>query len=300
MRRVFLLSSALILGFVLPADAELLPRAGKADPRIREVAYVADQVVAIDSTYGTSTMIVLGDDEKIETLALGDSVAWKVEPNHKGNIIFVKPVEKNATSNLNIVTSKRIYAFFLRSNFSPVGQQIFKVRFRYPEDEVDASLLSQAKERAKFPNQAGFHVANANSDYGYKGSSVNRPTAVFDDGVKTFFRFETDAQIPAIFSVGGERNESLANFRREGAYVVVDKVNFQWTLRNGQESTCVFNLRLNNLNEPTGLEPYAPQRIGDKPPATAKQQPAPAASTPTIPSSPPPSSPADGAITQRY
>ena len=270
----FLLASALTLVLVLPVEAELLPRAGKADPRIREVAYNADQVVAIDATYGTSTMIVLQDDEKIETLALGDSVAWKVEPNHKGNIIFVKPVEKNATSNLNIVTSKRIYAFLLRSNFAAVGQQIFKVRFRYPEDEVDASLLSQAKERAKYPNQSGFNVANANSDYAYKGSSVNRPTAVFDDGVKTFFRFENDGQIPAIFAVDAERNESLVNFRREGAYVVVDKVNFQWTLRNGPESTCVFNLRLNNLNEPTGLEPYAPQRIGDKPPAAPGQQPA--------------------------
>jgi len=273
-----LLSAALTLSLILPASSEVLPRAGKLDPRIRDVAYNADQVVAIDATYGTSTMIVLADDEKIETLALGDSVAWKVEPNHRGNIIFVKPVEKNATSNLNIVTSKRIYAFLLRSNFYPVDQQIFKVRFRYPEDEVDASLLSEAKERAKYPNQSGFNVANANSDYAYKGSSVNRPTAVFDDGTKTFFRFESDAQIPAIFSVDGDRNESLVNFRREGAYVVVDKVNFQWTLRNGAESTCVFNLRLNNLNEPTGLEPYAPQRIGEKAPS-APPQPAPLAAT---------------------
>ncbi len=281
MTRAAFIAAALFLGLATPAAAELLPRVGKADPRIREVAYNADQVVAIDATYGTSTMIVLADDEKIETLALGDSVAWKVEPNHRGNIIFIKPVEKNATSNLNIVTSKRIYTFLLRSNFAAIGQQIFKVRFRYPEDEVDAALLGQAKERAKYPNQAGFNVANANSDYAYKGSSVNRPTAVFDDGTKTFFRFENDGQIPAIFSVDAERNESLVNFRREASYVVVDKVNFQWTLRNGPESTCVFNLRLNNLNEPTGLEPYAPQRIGDKPAAAAQQPRSPATSVAT-------------------
>ena len=36
-------------------------------------------------------MIELQPDEKIETLALGDSTAWKVEPNRKGDIIFVKP-----------------------------------------------------------------------------------------------------------------------------------------------------------------------------------------------------------------
>lgn len=68
--------------------------------------------------------------------------------------------------------------------------------------------------------------------------------------------------MPAIYIVDAERNESLINFRREGEYVVVDKVNYQWTLRNGDDTLCLFNLRLNNLNEPTGLEPHAPRRIG--------------------------------------
>ena len=33
------------------------------------------------------------------------------------------------------------------------------------------------------------------------------------------------------------------NFRREGDFLVVDKVAHQWTLRNGDQATCVFNLR---------------------------------------------------------
>lgn len=63
MRRRLLLGAAFTLSLSLSAQAELLPRAGKADPRIREVAYNADQVVAIDASYGTSTMIVLQDDD---------------------------------------------------------------------------------------------------------------------------------------------------------------------------------------------------------------------------------------------
>lgn len=59
-----------------------------------------------------------------------------------------------------------------------------------------------------------------------------------------------------------ERNESLVNFRTEGPFVVVDKVAAQRTLRNGQDSTCLFNRRPTNIREPTGLEPYAPQRVG--------------------------------------
>ena len=242
------------------AFAEALPRPGRVDTRVRDVIYNKDNVTAIDASYGTSTMIELQSDEKIETLALGDSIAWKVEPNRKGDIIFVKPVEKNAQSNLNVVTDKRIYSFLLRSNTRPPGRQIYAVRFRFPDDEASAKLLAEAKERAANPNLKDLNIANANSDYGYKGSSVNKPVAVFDDGIKTWFRFE--GETPTIYIVDGERNESLVNFRTEGPYVIVDKVSPQWTLRNGQESTCVFNRRLTNVHEPNGLEPYAPRRVG--------------------------------------
>ena len=242
------------------ALAEALPRPGRLDARVRDVVYNKDNVTAIDATYGTSTMVELQPDEKIETLALGDSLAWKVEPNHKGDIIFVKPVDKNAISNLNVVTDKRIYSFMLRSNTRPAGQQIYAVRFRFPDDEASAALLTAAKERAANPNLKDLNIANANSDYGYKGASANKPVAVFDDGTKTWFRFE--GETPAIYIVDGERNESLINFRTEGPFVVVDKVSPQWTLRNGQDSTCLFNRRLTNLHEPNGLEPYAPQRVG--------------------------------------
>lgn len=250
----------LLVGGTMPALAEALPRPGRLDPRVRDVAYNRDNVTAIDATYGTSTMIQLQTDEKIETLALGDSLAWKVEPNRKGDIIFVKPVDRNAQSNLNVVTDKRIYSFLLRSNTHPPGQQIYAVRFRFPDDEADAKLLAVARERAAYPNLKGLNVANANSDYGYKGASANKPVAIFDDGTKTWFRFE--GETPAIYIVDAERNESLVNFRSEGPFVVVDKVAAQWTLRNGQDSTCLFNRRLTNIHEPTGLEPYAPQRVG--------------------------------------
>ena len=243
-----------------PALAEAVPRPGRVDSRVRDVVYSRDNVTAIDATYGTSTMIELQADEKIETLALGDSLAWKVEPNRKGDIIFVKPVDKQAHSNLNVVTSKRVYSFLLRSNTHPPDRQIYAVRFRYPDDEASAKLMTAARERAAYPNLKSLNIANANSEYGYKGASANKPVAVFDDGTKTWFRFE--GETPAIYIVDADRNESLVNFRTEGPFVVVDKVAAQWTLRNGQDSTCIFNRRLTNIAEPTGLEPYAPQRVG--------------------------------------
>ena len=260
--RVVLSLACALVSSMSVAWCEEAPWSGRYDARVREVSYRQDEVVAVNGSYGVSTMIVLQDDEKIETLALGDSLAWKVEPNKRGNIIFVKPVEKDAFTNLNVVTSKRLYSFILRSGFRQARQQVFKIRFRFPDDEADGKLMALAKERAAYPNTRNFKVANANSDYGYKGSSLAKPIAVFDDGVKTWFRFAADQETPAFFVVDRERNESVVNFHKEGPYIIVDKVNFQWTLRNGEEVTCVFNRRQFNLHEPDGLEPYAPQRVG--------------------------------------
>src|SRR5262245_1109247 len=84
------------------ANAELAPRKGSADARVRTVAYSPSNVVSVDATYGVSTMIVFGDTEKIETVAVGDSMSWKIEPNKRGNIIFLKPVEARTTTNMNV------------------------------------------------------------------------------------------------------------------------------------------------------------------------------------------------------
>ena len=73
-----------------------------------------------------------------------------------------------------MVTSKRVYSFLLRSNTHPPGQLIYAVRFRYPEDEANAKLLTAARERAAYPNLKSLNIANANSAYGYKGASASR------------------------------------------------------------------------------------------------------------------------------
>ena len=136
--------------------------------------------------------------------------------------------------------------------------------FRYPDDDfTTGSLLAEARERAEKPNLANLDVANTNSDYAYRGSQLLKPIVAFDDGKKTFFRFDGD--IPAIFTVDTTRNEALVNFRREGEYIVVDKVNFQWTLRNGNQQACVYNMRLGNLDPPIGFDPFAPKVMGSVP-----------------------------------
>jgi type IV secretion system protein VirB9 len=94
--------------------------------------------------------------------------------------------------------------------------------------------------RASYPNISNIDRANINLDYSFAGSAELRPIKVFDDGNKTFFQFAK--KTPAIFGVNSDYTETLKNFRKEGEYVVVDGVSSQFTLRDGNVHTCIFNL----------------------------------------------------------
>ena len=245
MRRHLAIGGIVILAAALGAAggalAERAPYAVPLDSRIRTVAFEKDNVVVVYGTIGVSTMIVLGDDERIATVAIGDSLAWQAVPDQSKRYLFIKPLDKTAVTNMNIVTNKRIYNLILRAGATS-SRVVFKLRFSYPDEESSARLLSKAQAMAAWPNLKELQKnGNANFDYAYKGHIAAKPDAVFDDGVKTFFRFT--GEVPAIFVVNLDKTETLANYRREGQFIVVDKVAGQFTMRNGPNTACVFNLR---------------------------------------------------------
>jgi type IV secretion system protein VirB9 len=238
------------------AVAESNPRAVRADQRIRTVAFETDDVVFLKGTMGVSTMIVFDDDERIATVAMGDSQSWQAVPDQSKRYLFIKPLERDAATNMNVVTNKRIYNFVLHAANGVGKETVYKLRFSYPDDLADARLLTRAKAMAANPNLSALaaHPEAINDDYGYKGEVINKPKRVADDGLKTYFEF--DGEIPAIFRVKKDRSETLANYRREGDVIVVDGVSAQWTLRNGSQATCVFDLRA--VAEPAAKKTMTP------------------------------------------
>lgn len=217
------------------------PTPGSRDARITSVTYRADDVVRVHATHGISTMLIFDEDERFETISLGDTQSWQVVPAEKGNILFVKPIARNVPTNMNIVTTKRIYYLELNDHPPDAGRKVFGIRFRYPDRDLNAALRQEAEFRAAHPNIAGIDKDSVNLDYSFTGDDALKPTMVFDDGHKTFFRFA--GRVPAIFAVDADFSETLRNFRREGDYIVVDGVATQYTLRDGNRWICIFNLR---------------------------------------------------------
>jgi type IV secretion system protein VirB9 len=238
-------------------------RPDAADPRLRYVTYHVNRVVTIPAALGVSTMLQFAADEVVETVSAGDTKAWSIVPRKNSGMIFIKPLEADAETNMNVVTNKRIYALVLTTSSAARHRTAFQVRFRYPEDLVHARLLDQAREASRFPAFNAVDPNKVNEDYVFRGNEALKPRAAFDDGTKTFLAFS--GEIPAIFLVKADGTESLVNIRREGDFVVIDKVHPQMTLRAGSETLCLYNRKVLHRPIDPVAEGLAPRPVDEMP-----------------------------------
>lgn len=249
-----LTTTAALLAICTPAYAEKSPKAGPVDSRIRTVIYSPRDVTEIRGHYGYQTLIEFNKDETITNIALGDSLAWYVNPNETGNLLFVKPVEDNATTNLTVVTDKRTYHFELNASSaksSHAKNMAFHVQFKYPEGR--SGFIE--RKTADISPASGTQPSDWNFNYEFAGHSAQVPKRAFDDGDFTYFEFDKQSEIPAIFSVAPDGTESLINYKTEGRYVVVHRIAKQFTLRNGKSVTCIFNRSYSTTAERDGGSP---------------------------------------------
>lgn len=230
------------------ALAEKIPMNGSADSRIKTVSYNANDVVNVTAHYGFSSMIEFGVGEEILTISIGDTVAWTYLETE--NRLFLKPVEEKANTNMQVVTSKRVYNFALvakKAQSHRSSDLTFTLKFRYPQDKLAAQQLRLAQKEAQRNHPSlvvpehSFKASDVNMEYTRKGSELIAPRRVFDDGEFTYFAFNETVPTPAIFAVDSEKNETLVNFHKKGKYIVVQRLAAQFTLRHGNDVTCVFN-----------------------------------------------------------
>ena len=111
------------------------PRAYEPDSRLRTLDYDPAAVVRLEGCQNFQTMITLAPDEHVENVGVGDSAAWQVTPNKRGNLLFVKAIAPKGYTNMTVVSDKRSYSFELRT--APAsdcarGQITYELRFRYP------------------------------------------------------------------------------------------------------------------------------------------------------------------------
>lgn len=219
----------------LPAFAAKTPNALATDNRVKQVAYDPNQVYELVGTYGYQTSVEFAPDETVKVVTVGDSIAWQIMPYE--NRLFLKPVEPNAATNMTVITNKNTYYFKLNSSRARASKT-FLVRFVYP----NTNITSLGGGAGTIKANLGFDMEKVNLDYATSGDKRTIALSrAFDDGQFTYFLFDENTEIPAVYTVGPDGTESIVNTRREGKYLVVERTASLFTLRNGDAHLCVEN-----------------------------------------------------------
>ena len=216
------------------------PRATFMDSRIRVMVYSPNDVFRYTGYYGYQGSIEFEDGETIDTISMGDTVSWQIVPS--GKRMFLKPTSPDATTNMTLITNKRLYFFELHareaSSINDPGL-VFTVKFLYP-DSGSSILQSGSKSVPQGPDLSRPEKYNFN--YTLSGATSISPIKVFDDGQFTYLEFkDKNAPIPAVFDVDKKGNESIVNYQISGNYIVLEMIATKLTLRYGDAITCVFN-----------------------------------------------------------
>ena len=139
------------------ASALQTPDLSKNDGRIKYVDYRPDDVVPINACEGVITTITFSEGERVENYGSGFSTAWEFAT--RGNHFYLKPKETQGTTNLIVMTDKRVYTFDVKYSNRRKGVT-YRMIFRYPDEEKAlAAEKAKAEEKKKLMSQDSIDAA---------------------------------------------------------------------------------------------------------------------------------------------
>jgi len=245
-------ASILMLGLASPALAQPKPapvqQANQAALRgpgdaaavgaLLEFAYERGALYAIQASPQRITDIALEQGEVLLSVSAGDTTRWIVGDARSGGgatsqaHVLVKPNAANLSTNLVIMSDRRVYHLELKS---VSGAAMASVSWRYPAEMLLANAPAPAAPPPP-PAPPPFSPLQLNLRYRIDGDKPDwRPLAAFDDGRQVYIEMPEKMQTleaPPLFAIG-ESGPELTNYRIAGRYYVVDRLFDKAELRLG-------------------------------------------------------------------
>ena len=214
------------------------------DPRLVEHRYSPDEVVAIPGRPNVQATITFAGDEHIENVAIGDSNSWQVTPNKRANLLFVKPLDKDAATNMTVGTDQHTYYFDLVAR--PGAQALYELHFTYPDapknkQQPIAQGASTAEMAAATDPYSVVDPTQLNFKWASQGAAKLLPAKAFDDGDATFLAWPARTSIPAILIKDQKGVEGPVNYAVRGDTIVIEGVPRQIVLRSGDDVATLTN-----------------------------------------------------------
>ncbi|MEE4454137.1 TrbG/VirB9 family P-type conjugative transfer protein [Novosphingobium resinovorum] len=277
----------------------------RADERLVAHAYSESEVVRIDGKAGVQATIAFGDGEAIENVAVGDSQTWQITPNKRADLLFVKPLDETARTNMTVVTNRHTYFFDLVA--SAKAKPLYMLRFTYKDEPkkaeaapVAVAALDPAEQAIASGDPAALPADPAALNFAWKRAGVERlmPSRIYDDGTSTYLLWPDKAPVPAILVTNEKGDEGPVNYAVRGTTIVIDAVPDTIVLRSGKSKAELVNSR------PLALRPLAvPKAAAVATAASGAPVPAPAAisnpaTAPAVAANTPAPTPASAPVSQ--
>ena len=240
----------MIRHLMLAAGLLALPALASArDARLATRLYNPEEVVRIEGRVNVQAIVAFAEDEHIENVAIGDSVSWQVTPNKRANLLFVKPLNARARTNMTVVTDRNTYYFDLAA--AAGANPVYALRFTYPDAPKSAapartgapSALTGEEVQAVSGAAAERPVDPATLNFAWhrRGESKLLPARIYDDGNATFVTWAAKSPVPAILIRDAKGAEGPVNFSVRGDVIVIDGVPPLIVLRSGRDVATLEN-----------------------------------------------------------
>lgn len=197
------------------------------------------------------TTLTLGEGETLIAKAAGDTVRWQIgeaasgEGARRRTHVMLKPLERGLETNLVLTTNQRVYLIDLRSG----GPDAFNAAVAWDAPAAPGLPMSLDPVETRVP----YPVATPEGplDARYRLEPQGRrprwtPSAVFNDGRRTFIAFAPDLQVdeaPALFVIAPDGESQLVNYRQAGGLFIVDRVLDRAELRLGDRRPQIVRIR---------------------------------------------------------
>lgn len=264
---------ALAATAALAVMAPLAVTAAQADDRLVQHAYSENEVVRIDGRTGVQATIAFGKNEAIENVAVGDSQTWQITPNKRADLLFVKPLEAGARTNMTVVTNRHTYFFDLVA--SPKSRPLYMLRFTYKDEPAEplpgtpggpqVAGLDPDEQALAAGDPAALPTDPAALNFEWKrvGTAKLLPSRIYDDGTSTYLLWPEKTSVPAILVTNEKGDEGPVNYAVRGAMIVIDDVPDNIILRSGKSSAELVNARP-VASRPPITAPVAPAAASGK------------------------------------
>lgn len=255
LKQVVACAAFAVFALTAQVQAQQIATPVNGDTRLVTFDFDPDVTYLVLTRPKSVTNIMLTPGEKVISLVSGDTVNFAFQVSASREHIFIKPKFDGMTTSASLETSKATYQFMIRS----VGENA-KWHQRVTWNNPDMVLMDVAASQApaqltarpaaspvdriersdQNPSaQSGLPIDRLNFDYQSTGDEKLRPSAVFDDSIRTYFRMPVDLQeMPALFGVK-DNEASLVNYTVKNGYLIAQGVDGSYVLKLGRQEVQV-------------------------------------------------------------